>query len=121
MPVFPSQDGPLHLYYVHVFHDLLHHVHGDYFRTYYIGRYLPAYSLYYYGLMALNSIVSLQNADKLIVCIFFLVFGLGVRKLMQVVSPAAVWAPLLMGFVNYALATGLACYALALCAVTQIG
>ncbi len=125
MPVFPSQDGPLHLYYVHVFHDLLHHVHGDYSRTYYIGRYLPAYSLYYYGLMGLNSIVSLQNADKLIVCIFFLVFGLGVRKLMQVVSPAAVWAPLLvlpmllnwplmMGFVNYALATGLACFALAL-------
>ena len=125
MPVFPSQDGPLHLYYVNIFRDLLRHAQGTYSNTYYIGRYLPAYSLYYYGLIALGSIVSLQAADKIIVCIFFVVFGFGVRRLMQVVSPSAVWAPLLalpmllnwplmMGFVNYALATGLACFTLAI-------
>ena len=124
MPVFPSQDGPLHLYYVNVFRNLLQHVHGSYSETYYIGRYLPAYSLYYYGLIALGSICSLQTADRIIVCIFFLIFSLGVRRLMQTVSPSAIWAPLLilpmllnwplmMGFVNYALATGLACFALA--------
>ena len=125
MPVFPSQDGPLHLYYVNVFRDLLRHVHGTYSDTYYIGRYLPAYSLYYYGLIALGSVLTLHTADQVMVCIFFVVFGMGVRRLMQVVSPSAVWAPLLvlpmflnwplmMGFVNYALATGLACLALAL-------
>ncbi len=125
MPVFPSQDGPLHLYYVSVFRDLLQHAHGTYSTTYYIGRYLPAYSLYYYGLIALGSICTLQMADKLMVCIFFVVFGLGVRRLMQAVSGSAVWAPLLilpmllnwplmMGFVNYALATGMACFALAI-------
>ncbi len=124
MPVFPSQDGPLHLYYVNVFRDLLLHAHGTYSHTYYIGRYLPAYSLYYYGLIALGSVCSLQAADKIIVCIFFVVFGLGVRKLVQAVSGSAVWAPLLilpillnwplmMGFVNYALAAGIACFALA--------
>lgn len=125
MPVFPSQDGPLHLYYVNIFRDLLWHAHGTYSNTYYIGRYLPAYSLYYYGLIALGSTCSLQAADKIMVCIFFIVFGLGVRRVMQVVSPSAIWAPLLalpmllnwplmMGFVNYALATGLACFALAI-------
>jgi hypothetical protein len=125
MPVFPSQDGPLHLYYVNVFRELLRHAHGDYSHTYYIGRFIPAYSLYYYGLIALGSIFSLQMADKVIVCIFFVVFGLGVRRLMQVVSGSAVWAPLLvlpmllnwplmMGFVNYTLAIGLACFALAI-------
>ena len=125
MPVFPSQDGPLHLYYVNVFRDLLRHAHDTYSDTYYIGRYLPAYSLYYYGLIAFGSVCSLPAADKIMVCIFFLVFSLGVRRLMQVVSPSAVWAPLLvlpvllnwplmMGFVNYALAIGLACFALAI-------
>ena len=125
MPVFPSQDGPLHLYYVNIFHELLRHAPGIYSDTYYIGRYLPTYSLYYYGLIALSSLCSLQTADKIMVCIFFAVFCLGVRRLMQVVSPSAVWAPLLvlpvllnwplmMGFVNYALATGLACFTLAI-------
>ena len=124
MPVFPSQDGPLHLYYANIFRDLLLHAHGTYSSTYYIGRYLPAYSLYYYGLIALRSICSFGTADKIIVCIFFVVFGLGVRRLMQAVSGSAVWAPLLilpillnwplmMGFVNYVLAAGIACFALA--------
>lgn len=123
MPVFPSQDGPLHLYCVEVFRQLLFHRPGVYSETYYISRYLPPYSLYYYGLVALGRVVTLEMADKIIVCSFFVVFLLGVRSLMRTVSGKADWAPLLvapvllswplvMGFVNFCIATGFACFAL---------
>lgn len=124
MPVFPSQDGPLHLYYVNIFRHLLFHTPGVYADTFFINRYLPPYSLYYYGLIALGSVMSLPMADKLIVCACFVIFALGVRALCRVVSGESDWAPflalpilinwsLMMGFVNYSLATGIACFALA--------
>jgi hypothetical protein len=125
MPVFPSQDGPLHLYLAEIFRQLLAHTPGVYSDTYFVKHYLPPYSLYYYSLAGLGTLFSMEVADKLIVCCFFLVFALGVRALCRVVSGDAEWAPflalpvlinwpLMMGFVNYSLGTGFACFALAI-------
>jgi hypothetical protein len=124
MPVFPSQDGPLHLYCVEVFRQLLGHHPGVYSQTYFIHRYVPPYSLYYYGLIALGKGMSLPMADKIIVCGYFVILLLGLRSLMRAVSGSADWAPLLfmpvllswplmMGFVNYCIAVGFGCFALA--------
>jgi hypothetical protein len=124
MPVFPTQDGPLHLYCVEVFRQLLAHKPGIYSQTYYINRYLPPYSLYYYGLIVLGKAMTLQMADKVIACAYFITLPLGLRALVRSVAGSADWAPLLfmpvllswplmMGFVNYCIALGFACFALA--------
>ena len=124
MPVFPSQDGPLHLYCVEVFRQLLAHHPGPYAQTYFINRYVPPYSLYYYGLIALGKLVSLTMADKIIVCSYFVILPLGLRSLLRSVAGSADWTPLLfmpvllswplmMGFVNFCIALGFACFALA--------
>ena len=124
MPVFPSQDGPLHLYCVEVFRQLLAHHVGPYSQTYFINRYVPPYSLYYYGLIALGKMMSLSMADKLIVCSYFVIMPLGLRSLVRSIAGTADWTPLLfmpvllswplmMGFVNFCIALGFACFALA--------
>jgi hypothetical protein len=124
MPVFPSQDGPLHLYCVEIFRQLLSHHAGLYSQTYFIHRYVPPYSLYYYGLVLLGKVTSLAMADKLIVCGYFIILPLGLRSLLRAVAGSANWTPLLfmpvllswplmMGFVNYCIAVGFACFALA--------
>jgi hypothetical protein len=124
MPVFPTQDGPLHLYCVEVFRQLLAHKPGIYSETYYINRYVPPYSLYYYGLIVLGKAMSLPMADKLIACAYFITLPLGLRALVRSVAGSADWAPtlfmpvllswpLMMGFVNYCMALGFACFALA--------
>jgi hypothetical protein len=124
MPNFPSQDGPLHLYCVEVFRQLLAHHAGIYSQTYFIHRFVPPYSLYYYGLILLGKAMSLTTADKVIVCAYFIILPLGLRSLLRAVSGSANWTPLLfmpvllswplmMGFVNYCIAVGFGCFALA--------
>lgn len=124
LPLFPSQDGPHHLYLVDIFRKLLFHSSPLYDRTYFIGRYLPPYSTYYYSLICLASVMSLEAADKVLVCAFFLLFATGMRSLLRAVSRQAYFAQflalpmllswtLMMGFVNYSLGIALACIALA--------
>ncbi len=124
LPLFPSQDGPLHLYYINVLRQLLFHHAGVYTDTYTIRNYLPPYSTYYYGLIALGSVVSLEMADKLFVCLCVVLFALASRALMRAAGATSPWAPLLvlpvllnwplmMGFASYSLAVCLACFAMA--------
>jgi hypothetical protein len=125
MPFFPSQDGPLHLYCVEIFRQLLAHQTGVYSQTYFINHYLPPYSLYYYSLVVLGKAMSLAMADKLIVCGYFIILLLGLRSLLRAVSgsanctpllflPVLLSWPLMMGFVNYCIAVGFACFAIAI-------
>ena len=124
MPLFPSQDGPLHLYCVEVFRQLLAHHPGPYAQTYFINRYVPPYSLYYYGLIALGTVMSLPMAEKIIVCACFIIVPWGLRSLVRSIAGSADWTPLLfmpvllswpimMGFVNFCIALGFSCFALA--------
>ena len=124
LPLFPSQDGPLHLYYINVLRQLLFHHAGFYADTYTVRNYLPPYSTYYYGLIALGSVVSLEMADKLFVCLCVVLFALSTRALMRAAGATSPWAPLLalpvllnwplmMGFASYSLAVCLACFAMA--------
>ncbi len=124
LPVFPSQDGPLHLYYVNAFRHLLSHQQGTYANAYFIKAHITPYSSYYYGLIALGTAVSLETADKIMVCLYLVLFAISTHTLLRVVTPHAQWAPflvlpvllnwpLMMGFINYSLSTCLAFFALA--------
>ena len=124
LPVWPSQDGPLHLYYANILKQLLAHQPGPYADTYYIKSYITPYSAYYYGLVALSSFVTLETADKLVVCLYMVLFAASTRTLMRAVAGGRTWAsflclpvllnwPVVMGFLNYSLSTCLGFFALA--------
>ena len=125
LPLFPTQDGPMHLYYTHVLHALLFGSPGIYSRFYAIRHILPPYALYYYTLMLLSHFVPLILADKLVVCIYLLCFAFGFRFLATSVGPrgnlmALLATPLLlnwslgMGFLNFCLSSAIVLWALGL-------
>jgi hypothetical protein len=125
LPLFPTQDGPMHLYFVNVLKALLGSGDPFYKQFYLLKSLLPPYALYYYLLLWLSSFLPLLLADKLIICLYFFSFVLGFRYLAQALGPNGDitallstmlllnWA-LFMGFVNFSLSTALALWALGL-------
>ncbi len=124
LPVWPSQDGPLHLYYANILKQLMAHQPGVYADTYYIKSRITPYSAYYHGLLLLNRVVSLETADKIVVCLYLLAFAASTRTLLRSTGGSATLAsflclpvllnwPVAMGFLNYSLSTCLAFMALA--------
>ncbi|HEX4154157.1 MAG TPA: hypothetical protein VHY48_00965 [Acidobacteriaceae bacterium] len=125
MPAWPSQDGPVHLYYTHVFGALLSHHPTPYAHFYTIKHLLPPYALYYYALLALSHVTSLLLADRLILCIYVISFVFGFRYLARALGPSADLTTLLatllllnwslgMGFVNFCLSLSIVFWALGL-------
>lgn len=122
LPAWPSQDGPIHLYYVNVLRELLSHHATVYSRYYTIKHILPPYALYYYALLALSKFCSLLLADRLVLCAYLALFVFGFRYLAQKVGPSADLSTLLvvplalnwsagMGFLNYCLSLALVFWA----------
>lgn len=125
LPAWPSQDGPVHLYYVHVLRELLSHHATVYSRYYTIKHVLPPYALYYYALLALSKICSLLLADRIILCAYLVLFVFGFRYVAQRVGPSADLSTLLavllalnwsagIGFLNYCLSLALVFWAMGL-------
>ncbi len=121
LPVFPSQDGPLHLYYVNALSHLLARDTAAYADLYTVKSLITPYSLYYYGLLGLGHCVGLEWADKILVCIYLIGFAACARYFLLTAVPSNGWTsflvlpvllnwPLLMGFLSYSLST---CFALA--------
>lgn len=125
LPAFPTQDGPIHLYYTHVLRALFADSPTPYSDFYRVKHLLPPYSLYYYVLLGLSHSVSLLMADRIIVCAYVVSFVLGFRYLARTLGPAADMMTLLatllvlnwplgMGFVNFCLALSFAFWAIGL-------
>ena len=77
LPVFPSQDGAVHVYYAHISRDLL--LGGrTYAQDYRIARPFPPYAIHAYTLMALLGWMSGEMAEKLLACLSVLVSGIGI-------------------------------------------
>lgn len=126
LPVFPSLDGSLHLYYASVLGSLLSG--SNTFSSYYFVRHiLPPYALHYYFLIATARFFGWVWADKLLVCLIFIITATGFRFLAQQMGasggagagmlsllaiPLVLTWPLGMGFYNYCLAIGIALWAL---------
>lgn len=124
LPLMPSQDGPLHLYYVQIFEQLLTHQHTTYTTLFHIRHYLPPYATYYYSLIGLHHFVSLETADKLFVACNILFLAFAGCYLLRSLHPRTRWAPFLllpillnwplfMGFANYMLSINLSLLAIA--------
>ena len=116
LPLFPTQDGPMHKYYVHVLASLLSGSHD--YHAYAIRHPFPPYATHYAILLALTRIVSFDWAEKLLVCLIFLCTAYGFRYCARSLGPSGSllslcaaplvlhWS-LVMGFLNYSLAIGL--------------
>ena len=122
LPLFPSLDGSLHLYYASVMGSLLSGS-KDFASYYFIRHTLPPYALHYYFLIAAAHFFGYVMADKLLVCLIFITTAFGFRYLARYLGPSGDvmslfiiplllnW-PLGMGFYNYCLAIGMALWAL---------
>ena len=120
-PVFPSQDGPVHLYYVDVLRGILSHSapYAEHFR---IKSLLTPYALEYYSLLALECFFSPVLSEKLLVAGYVFAFGLGFRYLVESVAergtpwvltgiPFCLNMLVYMGFLNYCMALALLLFA----------
>ncbi|MGI4829749.1 MAG: hypothetical protein ACRYFU_16370 [Janthinobacterium lividum] len=114
LPCFPTTDGPVHMYYIHVLGKLLGHNSPEYAHFFRIRHLLPPYALYYYTLLLLSKFMPMLLADRLVICLYLFSFVLGFRYLARAIGPSADlmtllatmlllnW-PLGMGFVNFCL------------------
>ncbi len=116
LPLFPTQDGPVHKYYVHVIASLLSgsHVYGSYV----IRHPFPPYAIHYALLLGMTKFLSFDLAEKVFVCLVFLLTAYGFRYCARSLGPSGDllslcmvplvldWS-LVMGFLNYSLAVGL--------------
>ncbi len=89
LPLFPSQDGPVHLYYAHVMQALFSKQPTIYSHFYTIKHILPPYAIYYYALIFLGRFVPLVTADKIVICCYVVSFLFGFRYLAQTIGPCA--------------------------------
>jgi hypothetical protein len=121
LPVFPTGDGPVHLYYARVLHGLLRHQPG-YAQDYAIRHLFAPYLVHYLALMSFEHFWSPDVAEKLFVCVILATTASGFRFLARTLGSnpaiACVWMlPLLFswslggGFLNCCFATGVAFWA----------
>jgi len=121
LPVFPSQDGSMHLYFARIISRLLS---GPtlYSKYFYIQHILPPYSLHYYFLAAAMKVLSPRVAEKVLVCGASILLAFGFRFFTRTIGdrtgvvslavlPLLLHQPLLMGFYNYSMAIGVGFWA----------
>ncbi len=124
LPLFPSGDGPLHVYFSSIFGDLATHSSPFYEHFYFIRHLVQPYSFHYYFLLALEHGMTADWAEKLFVMLICATLATGFRALARSLgagSPAvSLWVfplllswPLCGGFFNYTFAVGLLLWALA--------
>ena len=125
MPLFPSQDGPNHVFDAYIFGKLLSHSSTVYGSYYFIRYLFPPYSVHYYLLVGLMKVAPPLLADKLVVCLIIITFCCGLRYLAKGMGPCGSvmslfgfaivlnW-PLAMGFENFCLALAMDLWALGL-------
>ena len=122
LPLFPTQDGPMHRYYIHILDSLLHH--GSGYGMYRIRHPFPPYATHYLLLLLLSKLFAYDLAEKLFVCFCIVAFAYGLRLCATVAGPSGRWvslmaAPLflpwalMMGFFNFYLGTALFLFAAA--------
>lgn len=125
LPLFPTGDSGLHIYYATIFRDLIAHKSALYAQFYAVRHLIQPYLLHYYAFIALCSFLTPDAAEKVLVMIVFATVALGFRSLVRTFSPASPgvvllifpfllnW-PLAMGAINYTFALGLLMFALAM-------
>jgi len=117
LPLFPSQDGPVHLYYADIIRSLLTHS-GVYAQHFEIKSFLTPYALEYYSLVVLETAFSPEMSEKLVVCCYIFAFGFGFKYLVESVAerrspwtlagmPFCMNALVYLGSLNYSIGVAL--------------
>ena len=112
--LFPSLDGPIHLYYVDVIRGLLNHT-APYSSVFTLRSPLPPYPFQYASMLLLEKLFSPFAAEKVLLGLYVLWFAITTRYLARSIGPgwrvASVMSLVLtlhscvyMGFFNYCLA-----------------
>jgi hypothetical protein len=126
LPLFPTQDDPMHLYYVSV---LSHLDQGSstffpiFEKFFFVRHPLPPYTVHYVILRWLTGFLSSVQAEKCMACLILVTTAFGLRFLAQAVGknsgvmslwiiPVSLSWPLFMGFHNYCLSLGFGLWAL---------
>jgi hypothetical protein len=111
LQAFPTQDGPVHLYYSVVVSDLL--AGGDDFGWFFDLRHaFPPYAFLTYVLVVLNQVFDPLLSEKVLICAYTSSFCLGFRYLVRAIAdedsvsellcfPVALHGLLFMGFYNF--------------------
>ncbi len=122
LPLFPSGDGPVHIYYSKILYLLATHQAGIYGNVYFIRHLVQPYSLHYFWLILFEQFVSVAVAEKTFVAAILLVNALGFRFLARRLGASAPtvslailpfllsWA-LSSGFFNFCFAAGVLSFA----------
>lgn len=125
MPAWPSQDGPVHLYYTRVLDALLSGAPSPFRPYFFVKHLLPPYALYYYALLGLSHFMQLLTADRVVIGCYIVSFILGFRYCARAIGPNAGVSSLLasllvmnwalgMGFANFCLSLSFALWAIGL-------
>jgi len=126
LPLFPTQDDPMHLYYVSV---LSHLDHGSstffpiFEKFFFVRHPLPPYTVHYTILRWLTGFLSYVQAEKYMACLILISTAFGLRFLAQAIGknsnvmslwiiPVSLSWPFFMGFHNYCLSLGFGLWAL---------
>jgi hypothetical protein len=120
VPAFPSMDGPLHLYYADIVRNLLAatNLYGDYFQ---LKSLVTPYALQYFTLAALQMIFSPLMSEKVLICIYIVIFGVGFAYLVNAAAgrrtpwvlfglPFCMHRLVYMGFLNYCIGLAVALF-----------
>ena len=89
---FPSQDGPVQVYYTDVLADLLRDG-GRYSAYFRLNSHAPVYCFFNYALLLLNQMFSPLTSERILVSLYVVAFSLGVRFLVHSVEPRNEWLP----------------------------
>src|ERR1700679_4163870 len=77
LPLFPTQDGPMHKYYVHAIASLLSGSRA--YDAYLIRHPLPPYAIHYALLLGLTKLLSFDLAEKVFICLIFVLTAYNFR------------------------------------------
>ena len=121
LPLFPTQDDPMHLYYTRIVQELLAHS-PRFDAAYFIRIPPPPYVVHYALLLLFTSFLNPVTAEKCMVCVILVSTAFGFRFLGKAVGRhgelMALWIlplllswPLFMGFHNYCLALSFSLWA----------
>ncbi len=117
LPVFPSGDGPVHVYFARILFLLARHAGGVYAPVYAVRHWLQPYALHYFWLDGAGRWLSPEWAEKSFVLAILLINALGFRALARQLGDGAgtaslwilplglSWA-LFSGFLNFCFAAG---------------
>lgn len=125
LPVFPTSDGPMHIYYSNIFKELVSHEATAYAGYFVIRHLIQPYSLHYLLVAALEHFAAAQTAEKIFIAIIVIVNALGFRFLARQLGPeyrvaSLLVVPLLVswaltgGFLNFCFAVGVALFSFGL-------